>query len=114
VNRFYLTAGLRCGTFHLFARNRPDVRDIPPDARERFYDSNDHDHQKRQMHERRDDCPEKYEDTTDTRDCAKHGMHHCRDNVKQKPRAAEDDRLHCVKTHKAIALFENIKNDAAD
>ena len=66
------------------------------------------------MNQRRDDCPEKYQDAANTRNRPKHSMHDSRHNVKQKPCATKDDRLHCVKAHETIVLFEDIKNDAAD
>jgi len=66
------------------------------------------------MDERCDNCPEKYQDATDTWNRSKHRMHNGRDNVEKKPRAAKDDRLHGVKTDEVVALFENIKNDAPD
>ena len=66
------------------------------------------------MDKRGDDRPEKYQHSTDARDCAEDRMYHRRDNVKKQPCAAKDDRLHGIKTDKAVALFEDIKNDAAD
>ena len=66
------------------------------------------------MDERGDDCPEKYQDSTDARNSAEDSVHYGRDNVKKQPRAAKDDRLHGVKTDKAVAFFENVKNDASD
>jgi len=103
-----------CDAFHLPARNWTNIWNVPADARERFYDGNDHDHQKHQMHERCDNCPEKYQDAADTWNRSKDRMHNGRDNVKKKPRATKDDRLHGVETDEAVALFENIKNDAPD
>jgi len=105
---------LLCAAFDLFTRNRPDVRNIPADTRERFYDGNNHDHQKRQVNEGCDNRPEKHQDAADTGDRTEDRMHDRRDNVKQEPRATEDDRLHGVKTHEAVAFFENVENDAAD
>ena len=107
-------SGLRRGAFDLLARNWPDVRDVPAHAGERFYDGDDHDHQKRQMDERCDNRPEEYENTTDAGDRTEDRMHDRRDNVKQEPRATKDDRLHGIKTHEAVVFFENVENDAAD
>jgi len=50
VGRDYFCAGrgvLACAAFHLFAGNRPDVRDIPADTGERFHDRNDENNKKR-------------------------------------------------------------------
>ena len=66
------------------------------------------------MNQRRDDCPEKYQDATDARDGPKHRMDDRGHNVKEKPRAAKDDRLHRVEAHKTVVFLEDIKNDAAD
>ena len=66
------------------------------------------------MDERGDDCPEKYQNSTDARNSAEDRVHYGRDNVKKQPRATENDRLHDIKTDKAVALFENVKNDAPD
>lgn len=66
------------------------------------------------MNQRSDDRPEKYQDSTDPWDRPEHRMDDRRHNVKEKPCAAEDDRLHRVKAHETIVLFEDIKNDAAD
>ena len=66
------------------------------------------------MDERGDDCPEKYQDSTDARNSAEDSVHYGRDNIKKQPRATENDRLHGIKTDKAVALFENVKNDAPD
>jgi hypothetical protein len=38
-----------------------------------------------------DNCPEKYQDATDTWDRSEHRMHDSRHNVKKKPGAAKDD-----------------------
>ena len=66
------------------------------------------------MNQRRDDCPEKYQNSADTRNCPKNRMNDCGHDVKEKPRATKDDRLHRVKAHETIVLFEDIKNDTAD
>ena len=100
--------------FHLSPRNRANVWDIPADACERLYDGNDHNHQEHEMNQRRDNCPEKYKDATNAGDRPKHRMDYRRHNVKEKPCTAKDDRLHRVKAHERIVLFEDIKNDAAD
>src|SRR6266498_6166548 len=97
--------------FYLSARNRPDVGNVPAHAGKGFYDGDDHDHQKRQMHQRRDNSPEKYQDAADARDCAKHYVHDGGDNVEEKPSAAKNDRLHRVETHETVTLFQNVKND---
>src|SRR5262249_36934546 len=104
----------RSSGFYLSARDRTDVWDVPAYARKCLHDGNDHDYQEHQMNERRDDCPEKYQDATNTGNCAKHCMDDRGHNVKEKPSATENDRLHRIKTHKTIVLFEDIKNDAAD
>jgi len=100
--------------FHLSPSNWANVRDVPADARERLYDGNDHDHQEHEMNQRRDDCPEKYQNTTDARNSPEHRMDDRRHNIEEKPCATKDDRLHRVKAHERIVLFEDIKNDAAD
>ena len=46
----------------------------------------------------------------DVKDC----VGNCINNREKNPGAAKDDRLHRVKTHKTVALFEHIKDDAAD
>ena len=104
----------RLGAFHLSPRNRANVRNVPADARKRLNDRNDHDYQEYQMNQRRDDCPEKYQDTADTRNRPKDRMDDRRNNVEEKPCATEDDRLHRVKAHERVVFFEDIKNDAAD
>ena len=104
----------RLSAFYLSPGDRADVRDVPADARERLHDGNNHDHQEDQMNQRSDDRPEKYQNPADTRDCPKYRMNDCGHDVKEKPRATKNDRLHRVKTHKTIVLLENIKNDAAD
>ena len=100
--------------FHLSPRNRANVWDIPADPGERLYDGNDHNHQEHEMNQRGDDCPEKYQDATNTGNRPEHRMDDRRHNVKEKPRATKDDRLHRVKAHESVVLFEDIKNDAAD
>ena len=100
--------------FHLSARDRPNVGNVPSYTGKGLYDRNDHNHQENEVNQRGNDRPEKYQDTTNTGDRSKHRMDDCRDNVKKKPRAPEDDRLHRVKAHKVIVLFQDIKNDAAD
>src|SRR5438093_1735952 len=66
------------------------------------------------MDERGDDCPEKYQHSTDCWNSAEDRVDHLRDNVKKQPRTTKDDRLHGIKTDKAVPLFENVKNDAPD
>jgi prepilin-type N-terminal cleavage/methylation domain-containing protein len=100
--------------FHLLARDWPDVRNVPAHAREGFYHRNDHDDQKRQMDQRRDNRPEKYQDATDTWNRGEHHMHDSRHDVEEKPSATEDDGLHSVETHKTVVLFQNVENNAAD
>src|SRR6266403_4919069 len=100
--------------FDLFARNWPDVWNVPAHTSKSFYDRNDHDHQKRQVHQRRDNRPEKYQDATDGWYRREHHMDDSGHNVEEKPRATEDNRLHRVEAHKAVVLFQNIKDDAAD
>src|SRR5262249_54106603 len=73
-----------------------------------------HYYQEHKMNQRCDDCPEKYQDATNTGNCAKHCVDDRGHNVKEKPSTTENYRLHRVKAHKTIVLFEDIKNDAAD
>jgi len=101
-------------TFHLFARNWSDVRNFPTHAGERFYGRDDPNHEKRDLDERSDYCPEKHEETADSRNGAKDRVHHGGGNIKKKPCAAENDRLHGVKAHKTVVLLDDIENDAAD
>ena len=100
--------------FHLSPGNWTDVRDIPADARERLHSGNDPDNKKRNMNKCLDDCPEKYQDTADAWNGPEDRIHDPGRNVKEKPCTAKDDRLHRVKTHERVVLFEDIKNDAAD
>src|SRR5882724_2540323 len=101
-------------SFHLLARDWPDVRNVPTHAREGFYHGNDHDDQKRQMDQRRDNRPKKYQDPADARNRGEHHMHDSGHDVEEKPRATENDRLHRVETYKAVALFQNVENNATD
>src|SRR5438270_4434785 len=103
-----------CSTFRLLARNRPDVWNFPTDTSKRLHNRDNHDHQKEQMHQRRDNRPEKYQNAADSWNCPEHCVHDSRYNVKQKPSATKNDRLHCIKTHKTVVLFQNVKDDAAD
>ena len=105
---------LACAAFRLSAGNRPDIWNVPANAGKRLHHCDDPDYEERDMDERGDDCPEKYQDSTDARNSAEDSVHYGRDNVKKQPRAAKDDRLHGVKTDKAVAFFENVKNDASD
>ena len=66
------------------------------------------------MNQRCDNCPEKYQDAADTGNRPEHRMDDRGHDVKEKPCATENDRLHRIKAHKAVVLFEDIKNDAAD
>ncbi len=66
------------------------------------------------MDESSDYCPEKHEETSDSRNGAKDRVHDRGGNIKKKPRAPEDDRLHRVEAHKAVVLFDNVKNDPAN
>ena len=66
------------------------------------------------MHQRRDHRPQKYQDRTDAGNRSDNRVHHHRGYVEEKPGAAEDDRLHRVKTHKAVPFFQQIKNNSAD
>jgi len=100
--------------FHLSPRNRTDIRNVPADAGKRLNDRNDHYYQEHEMHQRRDDCPEKYQDATNTGNRPEHRMHDRRHDVEEKPRATKDDGLHRVKAHERVVLFENIKNYSAD
>lgn len=100
--------------FHLSPRNRADVGNVPADTGKCLYDGNDHYYQEHEMNQRGDDCPEKYQDAANTGNRPEHRMHNSRHNVKEKPCATEDDRLHRVKAHETVVLLEDIKNDAAD
>lgn len=66
------------------------------------------------MNERRDYRPEENQDAANARDRSKDHVHDGGGNIKQKPRAAKYDRLHSVEAHKAVVLFQNVKNDATD
>src|SRR5207248_11632085 len=66
------------------------------------------------MNESCDNCPKKYQDAADTWDRSKYSMHNGRNNVKKKPPATKDDRLHGVKPDEAVSFFENVENDATD
>src|SRR5205809_3963693 len=66
---------LPSSAFDLSAGNWSYVRDIPADASECFHDGDDHNDQKCQMNERRDDCPKKYQDAADTWNRPEDRMH---------------------------------------
>ena len=102
------------GAFHLFARDRSYIGNFPAHVRECFYGRDDPDNEKCDLDERRDYRPEKHQDAADAGDRSKDHVHDGRGDIKQKPRATKNNRLHGIKTHKAVMLFQNIKNDAAD
>ena len=66
------------------------------------------------MHQRRDNRPEKYQNAADAWNRPEHRMHDSRHDVEEKPSTPKNDRLHCIKTHKTVVLFQNVKDDAAD
>src|SRR5439155_4472587 len=99
---------------YLFARNRPDIGNVPAYVRERFYSRDDPNNEKRDLNERSNDCPEKHEDTANPRNRAEDRVHHRGGNIKKKPCPAKNDRLHRVEAHERVVFFENIKNDTAD
>jgi len=101
-------------TFYLFACNRPDIGNVPAHVGERFYGRDNPNHEKRDLDECSDYCPEKHKETADSRNGAKDRVHHRGGNIKKKPCAAENDRLHRVKANKTVVLLDDIKNDAAD
>ena len=103
-----------CSTFRLLARNRTDVWNFPTDTGKRLYDRDNHDHQKQQMHQRRDNRPEKYQNAANSWNCPEYRMHDGGHDVEEKPGTSKNDRLHCIKTHKTVVLFQNVKDDAAD
>lgn len=59
--------GILGGAF-LSSRDRSDVRDVPPNPRERFHSGNDPDNQKRDVNKRLDDPPKKDQDSANPRD----------------------------------------------
>ena len=95
-------------------RYRPDVRNVPAHAGERFHGGDNPHNQKRDMNDRLNDSPKKYQNSTNRRNRPKDQEEDSRDDVKQKPRAPEDDRLHRVEAHKAVVFFDNVKNDPAN
>src|SRR5436190_17729663 len=103
-----------CSTFRLLARNRADVWNFPTDTGECLHDRNNHDHQKQQMHQRRDNRPEKYQNAANAWNRPEHRMHDGGHDIEEKPSTPKNDRLHCIKTHKTVVLFQNVKDDAAD
>ena len=106
---------LRINTVAFLApRHRPDVRNVPAHASKRFHGGDNPHNQKRYVNERLDDSPKKHQNSTNRRNRPKDQEQDFRNDVKQQPRAPEDDRLHRVEAHKAVVLFDNVKNDPAN
>ncbi len=83
--------GYRLSAFHLFARDWSDVGNFPTHVRECLYGRDDPDHEKCDLNKRSDYRPEKHQDAADARDGAKDHVHYRGCNIKQQPRATEDD-----------------------
>ena len=95
-------------------RNRPDVWNVPAHACECLHRCDNPHNQERYVHERLNDSPKKHQNSTNRRNRPKDQEQDSRDDAKQKPGTAEDDRLHGVETHKSVVLFDNIKNNTAN
>src|SRR5438067_1766118 len=78
-------------TFDLLPRNGTDVRYVPAHASECLHHGHNHDHQKQQVHERRDNRPEEYQDSANSGDRPKYSAHNSRHYVEEEPDAAKDD-----------------------
>ena len=82
----------RCSLFaRVFPRHRSDVWDFPARSRKCFNHRDHHDDEKSQMDERLNDGPEENQQTAQRRDGAKNFEHDPGNNIKNHPRAAEDD-----------------------
>src|SRR6266436_825135 len=66
------------------------------------------------MHQGGDNRPEKYQNAADSWNRREHHVHDSGHDVKEKPSATKDDRLHGVETHKTVVLFEYVENNATD
>src|SRR6266481_5301239 len=101
-------------SFHLLARDRANVGNVPADTHECLHDCDNHDYQKKQMHQGGDNRPEKYQNAADSWNRSEHRVHDSGHDVKEKPSATENDRLHGVEAHEAVVLFQNVENNATD
>ena len=103
-----------CAAFHLPAGNRPDVWNFPANLRECFYRRNDPENDHDNLNDCDDDSPKKIQNAGDNRDPPENETNNgCRD-IEKEPGTAKNDRLHGVKTDKAVALFQDIKDNAAN
>jgi len=101
-------------SLQLFARYQAYVRNIPARTGQGFHDRDDHDNEKRDMNQGPND-PQRYgNDPSHDRDRRQNRQDDAPDDIKQKPGAPENDRLHRVEAHKTVLLFQDIKNDATD
>src|ERR1700736_3231535 len=98
----------------LFPRHRPDVGYFPTNAGERFYGSNDPDHNESEMDNHPDQTPENGQDGTESRHAGEDGMNDREDDANEEPGTAQDDRLHGVEANKAIPFFQDVENDATN
>ena len=66
------------------------------------------------MNEHPHQAPKKREKHTDCRNAGKDHVDDGIDNIEKQPGGAEDDRLHGIKAHEAVAFLQNVKNNSAD
>jgi len=64
------------------------------------------------VNERLDNSPKKHQNSTNRGNRPQDQEQDFLNDVKQKPRTPEDNRLHGIETHKAVVLFDDVEDDA--